>query len=220
MDGSLGYISVGFAGALVGAVELAYRYRDDPWSSFARFAGLLYVMVNAAASVLVLYVIRVLAWDFGVEGDDAVDLVRILVAGFGALALFRTKLFTAAQGEESVAFGPSRILEMLLDISDRALDRKQATIRGTQVAEIMAGVSFAKAYSVLPVYALGLLEGVDAEEQKRVAADVGALAGSETMDDAAKALGLGAALIRVTGADVLRQAVVGLGESISRSVET
>lgn len=209
-----GYVFAGAIGALVGASELAYRYRDNPWKSLWRVPGVLYVIVNGAASVGALYVIRELGWDFGQTDPDRLRLVQTLVAAFGAVALFRTKLFSAAQGEESVSWGPSRLLEMLLDISDRALDRRQATVRGAQIPTIMAGVSFAKAFNVLPLYVMGLLERVDKDEQARVGGDVAALAKDRTMDDAAKALGLGAAIIRVTGPDLLRQAVLGLGDSI------
>lgn len=211
-----GYVFAGAVGALVGAAELAYRYRDDPSRSLRRFAAVLYVAVNGAASVGALYVIGQFDWDFGQDEPSQKALVQTLVAAFGAIALFRTKLFSAAQGEESTSWGPSRLLEMLLEISDRSLDRNQATTRSQQVAEIMAPVSFAKAFNILPVYVMSLLERVDEEEQVRLAADVKALADDTTMDDGVKALALGAAVMRLSGPDVLRQAVAGLGDAICR----
>lgn len=217
MSGWPGYLVVGLLGALVGAAEIAARYRDTPGRSLVRPAAAMYIGVNGAGSVLALFTIRTLGWDFGVEAASGRHLVQVLVAGLGAIALFRTKLFSAAYRDETHPWGPSRLLELLLGVSDREIDRNQARTRSEVVAEVMSGVSFSKAYAILPTYALGLLEGTSDEEQRRLAADVKALVEDSTMDDASKAQALGVALIRLTGPDLLRQAVTALGDSIRRS---
>lgn len=217
MAGGLGYLFVAFLGTLVGVAELAARYRDDPARSLRRPAALLYVTVNTAGSLLALAGVRAFGWDFGVEQASAREFVQVLVAGLGALTLFRTKLFSAAYRDETHSWGPSRLLELLLGVSDREIDRDQASMRSRVVAEVMSEVSFAKAYAILPTYALGLLEGSSDEEQRRLAADVKALVDDATMDDASKAQALGVAIIRLTGPDLLRQAADALGGSIRRS---
>lgn len=214
MEGRLAYLLVALLGTIVGATELAARYRDDPGRSLLRPAAALYIATNAAGSLFALYAIRALNWDFGVEDASGEALVQVLVGGLGAIALFRTKLFTAAYRDESHAWGPSRLLEQLLSVSDRSVDRGQAQTRSAIVADVMAPISFEKAYSVLPTYALGLLEGTSAEDQSRLAADVKALLEDNTMDDPSKAQALGVALIRLTGPELLRQAVTALGASI------
>jgi len=216
MSGWPGYLVVGLLGVVVGAAELAARYRDDPGRSLRRPPAAVYIAVNAAGSLLALFTIRTFGWDFGVESASGRNLVQVFIAGFGAIALFRTKLFSAAYRDEAHAWGPSRLLELLLGVSDREIDRGQASTRSEVVAELMSDVSFSKAYAILPTYALGLLEGASEEEQLRLAADVKALVDDTTMDDASKAQALGVALIRVTGPDLLRQAVNALHESIRK----
>lgn len=216
MGGGQGYLLVGVLGALVGGAELAARYRDDPGRSLFRPAAIVYILVNVAGSLLALYAIRALEWDFGVERGPGRSLVQVLIAGVGAITLFRTKLFSAAVRGETHAWGPSRLLDLLLGVSDREIDRDQARTRSQVVAEVMAQVSFAKAYAVLPTYALGLLEGTSDEEQEELGRDVKALVEDTTMDDASKAQALGIAVIRLTGPDLLRQAVTALGNSIRR----
>jgi hypothetical protein len=216
MGHAAGYVVAVLFGVVVGATEIAYRYRDSPGRSVLQPGGIAYTLVNGAASGGALYVIRAFGWTFGAHGRSSVDLLRVLVAGLGAVALFRTKLFSAAtKGGETFSWGPSRLLEQLLAISDTVVDRKQAEQRSRDVAEIMSNVSFDKAHSSLPTYALGLLENTSADEQARLAQDVGALLQDQTMSDELKSQQLGVALIRLTGPDLLRQAVTALGASIA-----
>jgi hypothetical protein len=178
----------------------------------------MYILVNCVASVSALYVVRTFNWDFGVTGS-ARGLVQALVAGLGSIALFRTKLFTAAYRGESHAWGPSRLLEQLLEISDREVDRRQAEQRSLTIRRLMVDLSFVKASRVLPAHALGLLENASDEAQKRLAADVKALIDDTDMDNAAKVKMLGIAVIRLTGPTLLDQAVNDVLESI-RGEET
>ena len=214
MSGVAGYVVVALLGAVVGGAELASRYRDDIGRSLVTPAAAAYVAANAGGSLAALYAARTLDWDFGVGAGAGQDLVRTAVAGLGALALFRTKLLSASFRGETHAFGPSRLLEQLLAVSDREIDRRQADARSRAAAEAMAGVSFAKAYGLLPAYVMGLLESVAEEDQERLSGEVEALFSDRTMDDAGKAAMLGVAVIRLAGPDLLRQAVTALGPSI------
>jgi hypothetical protein len=209
-----GYVATGVLGALVGASEIAFRYRDRPGAALLRVASIAYALINAAASAGALYVARVFGWDFGAHSTSSRDLLRVLLCGFGALALFRTKLFSAAVEGKTISFGPSHVLEQLLGLIDTQVDRWQAANRSQTVSEAMDGVDFDKAYASLPTYALGLLENADAEEQKRLGEDVAALLKATTMDSAMKSQQLGVAVIRVTGPVLLRRAVVALSPGI------
>lgn len=217
MKGNVGYVAVALLGALVGLTEVLSRYRDDPFRSLASVGALTYIAVNAGGSLFALYAIRVFGWNFGFDSGGSRDLGRVLFAGFGALALFRTKLFTAAVKGESVSFGPSRILEQLLAISDRQVDRKQGILRSRTAAIEMRDVSFQKAFGSLPVYVLGLLENCSEDEQKRLALDVSKLLETTTMDDTSKAQALGVAVMRLIGPELFKQSVKALGPSIKRT---
>jgi hypothetical protein len=79
----------------------------------------------------------------------------------------------------------------------------------------MAPVVFKLAYKALPAHALGLLENPSREEQQRLTADVQALWADRTIDQAVKSQLLGVAVMRVTGPDLLKDAVEALGDAIT-----
>src|SRR5205823_896422 len=59
--------------------------------------ALFYILLNIAASVAALALTRAFGWTFGASGkpgDTTVRWTQALVAGIGAMALFRTSLFT------------------------------------------------------------------------------------------------------------------------------
>jgi hypothetical protein len=111
---------------LVGLGEIVGRYRSDPlWALRHSIFAWLYVAVNAAAGVGALFLIRSFGWTFG--QTHHLTLWRILVAGFGAIALFRSSLFVARIGNSDVGVGPSLVLRQLLDFFEREVDRRSAT---------------------------------------------------------------------------------------------
>jgi hypothetical protein len=160
-----------------------------------------------------LAVIRTFNWTFGQEGT-ARELLQVLIGGLGAVALFRTKLFAGSERGEKVNWSPSGLLERLLAICDSQVDRSQAAYRSEVVKKLMPGLSFTRSYAVLPSFALALLENPSAEEQKKLAADVKALVEDVNLDEQAKILLLGVAVVRVTGAELLIRAVEGLRDII------
>lgn len=216
MTGVWGYVVAGILAGAVGAGELSSRYRDDPGTSVLQVAALLYVGVNAVAAMGALYIVRTLGWSFGTPRGSQRDLLQVMVSGLGALTLFRTKLFTASFKDDAHAWGPSRLLEQLLGLADRQMDRRQAAERSRTASSAMADVSFEKAQSLLPSHAIALLEGVTDEDQERLAADVAALQADQTLSDEAKAQLLGIAVIRLTGCELFENSIRDLGPLIRR----
>ena len=221
MDYVPDYMAVALLGVLVGVGELVSRYRDEPTRAlFARQGGLipalLYVTINALAALAALKLIHVFGWTFG--GDAAQPSTRytqVLVAGFGAMALFRSSLFTLRVGGQDVGVGPSSVLQIILDAADRAVDRRRARGRSGEVSRIMRNVSFQRASEVLPSYCLALMQNLSPEDQAELGRQVKALQPA-AMDDQMKALLLGLALLNFVGLDVLQSAVDALGDKITR----
>lgn len=210
----------GLFGALVGAGELAGRYRDRPWAVISG-PGWLYIALNAALAVAAFALIRTFGWRFGIDPADGdsgpLRATQLLVAGFGSAALFRTSLFTVRVGDQDVGIGPSAFLTVVLNAADRAVDRKRGRNRAAEIEKIMSGVSFEKAAEALPMYCFQIaLQNVSEEEQREVGNVVNTLKASTTIDDGMKALVLGAALLSVVGPDLLRQAVLSLGDRIQK----
>jgi hypothetical protein len=210
------YVVVGLLGAAVAIGELVSRYRDEPMRALMTGSALVYVALNAGASLAALAIVRAFDWKFGVAGSSADANVRwtqALVAGFGAIALFRSSLFVLRVGDQDVGIGPSTFLQNVLGAADRGVDRGRANARSKLDGEVMANVSFDKAHQSLPAFALGLMQNVDSEVQAQVGRQVDALR-TATMPESAKVLLLGLLLMNIVGGEVLRSAVSSLGAEI------
>jgi hypothetical protein len=99
-----------------------------------------------------------------------------LLAGFGAIAFFRTSLFTIRVSGTDIGVGPSTLLKALLDSSDMMLNRWQALNRGAQVRAIMEKVDFDKAKTALPTTCFTLMNEFPAAVQTSVGEQVKKLA--------------------------------------------
>src|SRR5262245_39565395 len=106
------YGGVGLLGALVGAGELISVFRDAPTRALLTKPAIFYVLVNVVAAVAALFLTRVFGWSAGAGAttDDALRVTQVLVAGIGAMALFRSSL-TIRAGEKDVSISPSVVLE-------------------------------------------------------------------------------------------------------------
>src|SRR5207249_7959686 len=124
--------------------ELVARYRDAPGSALRNAAAGLYLAINAAAAVAALGLVQAFNWTFGAGGGSELRWTRVLVAGFGAMAIFRSSLFIVRAGEQDVGVGPSGFLQVVLNATDRAVDRRRAGARAGEVSRAMDGVSFDK----------------------------------------------------------------------------
>jgi hypothetical protein len=203
-------------GALVGTGEIVSRYRDAPERALWTMSALLYILINAAASCAALYVI----WRFkvAVTADSLRTIItQTLMAGFGAMAFFRTSLFIVRVGEQDVAIGPVAFLQVVLSATDRAVDRLRAEARAVSVTDSMEGVSFDRAWTALPSFCFNLMQNVPAEEQKAAAAAVTALKGSD-IDNETKGKNLGLLLLNIVGTKVLQIAVNELAQQIRKTV--
>jgi hypothetical protein len=208
-----GFVAAGVLGTLVGTAELMSRYRDRPSALLGVASAWFYVLLNTAASVGVLWIIRAFDWRFGSNAPDQTAALQVLVAGLAALALFRSSLFNVRIGDQEVGVGPNLILALLLGVADRGVDRVRAKDRSQQVTRIMRGVRFERARVALPAFCLALLQNLPEQEQQDLATAVESLAASE-MTDTQKSYALGLLLINIVGPDVLEGAVTALGEEI------
>ena len=209
------YIAAVVIGILVGAIELASRYRDKP-QALAGIAGAwAYVAVNAAAAGLALMAVRIFGWTFGISGSGhKVVIVQVLICGFGAMAVFRSSFAQIKVGDADTVIGPNAVLASLLAIVDREVDRKRGNSRSADASRIISDVSFEKARVALPAYCLALLQNLSADEQKDLNTAISSLAASP-MNNALKSLNLGLVLMNIVGPELLDSAVQALLQEIA-----
>ncbi|WP_433525059.1 hypothetical protein ACQPZ2_08565 [Nocardia pseudovaccinii] len=174
----------------------------------------MYAAINAAAAGSALLLAHAFGWTFGATRPDSIAVTQVLVAAFGALAIFRSSLFTVRIGSQDVGIGPSTALTILLTAADRGVDRARARERSQQVTTIMRDVSFDRAHLALPTFCLGLLQNCSIAEQQDLGNAVKSLAESP-MTDTQKSYALGILLINLVGAPVLTHGVSALRDEIS-----
>lgn len=204
---------VALLGALVGGGELVSRYRDAPARALYTLPALVYIALNIAASVIALALTRTYGWTFGATGAESLRWTQVVVAGTGAMALFRTSLFSVHAGDRDIGVGPSSFLQVFRDASDRAVDRVRARARGDQVSRIMEGISYAQASAGLPPYCLALMQNVPDEEQVRLTQSLELLDKAD-IDEPIKVRILGLHLMNVVGPHVLIAAVESLRDAM------
>jgi hypothetical protein len=208
------YAVVALLGAVVGGGELISRYRDAPAGALRNWPAAIYIALNVAASVVALFLIRTFDWTLGVaSGGEALRWTRVGIAGTGAMALFRTSLFTVHAGDRDIGVGPSSFLQIFREAADRAVDRLRAKVRGETVSRLMEGISYEKASEGLPPYCLALMQNVPDEEQLALTKSLALLNGAD-IDPAIKVRILGLNLLNVVGPNVLIAAVESLRKQL------
>ncbi len=211
----LDFAMVAVLGALVGGGELVSRYRDAPAGALYNWPAAIYIALNIGASVAALFLIRTFGWTFGVApGGEALRWTQVGMAGTGAMALFRTSLFTVHAGDRDIGVGPSSFLQIFREAADRAVDRLRARARGTAVSELMEGISYDKAAQGLPPYCLALMQNVPDEEQVKLMQSLELLDKAE-IDPGIKVRILGLQLMNMVGPNVLIAAVESLRKQMT-----
>jgi len=213
---------VAILGGAVGVGELVSRYRDAPARAVWSGPALIYILLNVVASVGALLLIYAFDWRFGSTsqpGSAALAATRILVAGFGSMAVFRSSLFVVRVGGQDVSIGPSSFLQMALAAADRAVDRFRAQDRAESVGKVMQGLTFAQVHEALPTFCLALMQNLPDEDQKQLAERVFLLQNS-AMDDETRLLILGLELMNAVGPDTLEAAVASLKRTTPRPADS
>jgi hypothetical protein len=125
-----GYVVfTGALGALVGASELVSRYRDEPVLALRSTAAFMYMALNATAAASAYGLLTTYA-DFIIPDLAQDQLLTSIVAGFGAMAILRSKFFTLrTETGEDISVGPDAAISAFLNAADRGVDRARATQR-------------------------------------------------------------------------------------------
>jgi hypothetical protein len=203
-------------GALVGGVELLGRYRHAPVRALLTVSGGSYMLINIAASWAAYYMIR----EFKIFDNltTAKELTHVLAAGFGSLVFMRSSLFKVRIGDSDIGIGPAAVLDTVLLVADRGVDRREAVSRAQDVTALVAQVNDPRLIAkMLTKYSLALMQNVDEKTSQDLGDAVGKIMSDTEIPDAIKmdivALRLGV----VVGPDVLEAAVDALGDRLTQT---
>jgi len=135
-------VAVSF-GELVGFSEIITRYRDEPLRATFNRYGILYLLINGALSGCAYFLLRAYGARIFPAAQDP-PLLASIVAGFGSMAVLRSKLFVFRTDDgKDIPIGPDLVISSVLRIVDRKIDRLRAARRQQLVFELakrIAGV--------------------------------------------------------------------------------
>lgn len=208
MDEPSDFIFAFAIGMLVGVGELVGRYRDEPAQAIRTRPAYLYSTINGLASAIALVFAHTFHWTFGAaEGTPEGRLMQILVAGFGAMALFRSSLFIYRHEGADIGIGPVAFLEVMLDATDRAVDRHRAQARDKAMASIMGDLALKDVDVALLTLASNVMQNFSIEDQARLATQVKKVRDEPGLADRIKVIQIGLIVMNVVGEEVLRSIV-------------
>jgi hypothetical protein len=123
-------------GELVGFSEIITRYRDEPLRATFNRYGILYLLINGALSGCAYFLLRAYGARIFPAAQDP-PLLAAVVAGFGAMAVLRSKLFVFRTDDgKDIPIGPDLVISSILRIVDRKIDRLRAARRQQLVFEL------------------------------------------------------------------------------------
>jgi hypothetical protein len=203
-------------GLCLGAAEMMGRYRDEPTKIFQATAAWYYLGVNGALAAISLYLIREFGLSFipettgGPEIRDTTQAARIydvLLAGFGGAAFFRSSIMKTKIGDADVSIGPAIVIDTLLKVTDREVDRFRAEQRARRISPLMKGVSLREAIDVVVPFCTALMQNLNAAEREALRKDARSIASETSVDSATKPMLVGLMLVGLVGFGVLEQAI-------------
>ena len=119
-------------------MEILGWYRHAPFRAVFNVNGLLYVLINIAAAGAAYYLLG--AFHLIKDTTDSKDVTHVLTAGFGSLVFMRSSVFKVRVGDSDIGIGPAAILDTLLLVADRGVDRGEAVACAQDVTALVSHV--------------------------------------------------------------------------------
>lgn len=130
-----------FFGELVGFSEIITRYRDEPLRATVNRYGSAYLLINGTLSGSAFFLVHAYAAEYFQPLADK-PFIQAVTAGFGAMAIFRSKLFVYHTDDgRDVPIGPDVVIGSILRIVDRKIDRMRAAVRQQLVFELAKSIA-------------------------------------------------------------------------------
>jgi hypothetical protein len=213
MGENVGIFAAGLIGLAVAYVELLARYRDDPRRAVWSWPAFAYALINGAIAALGAWWLVTFSpatvSKAPAGAPVSVDEVKLaIVAGFGSMAVLRTSLLKLRMNSgDDISVGPAVILDQLLSVVDRAVDRHLAEHRAQIASELAGRIDFDLHRTSLVSLCLVLLQNPSPNEQQQMTSVSQALAGRTDIPSSTKSVCLLLALLGLVGETVLREAV-------------
>ena len=217
---------IGFAALIAGLVayiELLARYRDDPIRALRRAPAALYGLINAGTGALAAWWLCAFSPSLVAASSTGTPLVidgvkLAIVAGFGSLAVLRTSLLKLRTSSgDDISVGPAVIIDQLMTVIDRSVDRHLAEHRSAVAAELAARFNFDTQAASLVSLCLVLLQNPSPTDEQQITSVMRSLIGRNDLTAGVKAMSLLLTLVNLVGEKVLRRAVGALTPAVAKA---
>lgn len=200
---ALFYAATAGLAVFAAGAELIGRFRDEPFRVIGSRPGLVYLALNAVLAAVVLGGLRYA--DPPKPGLPALE--QVLLAGFGARIILRTKIVGGGGKAGAGDTGPGAVFERLLATISRSADRQRATDRLQLVREVLAGVEWIKIRDFFPAELGGALQDLGEQEKNEIRKAREFIERRPYLDDPTRVHLLGYLILAYGGENFLRELV-------------
>jgi hypothetical protein len=197
-------------GCITGLAEVLPRYRDDPMKAARCRAGVVYWLLNGIVSLtvfwaVILYAPASLHLQPGALIAHSDWIKAMLLAGFGAMAVVRAKIFkaTLSNGQE-ISVGPEHVINVLFETANSYIAKSRALERTKLVERIFSRLDFTKLRYRVFTLALIARQSLSPEDQRALGDAVGKIDADSTLPMPEKSLRVGYLLLDYVGEAFLR----------------
>ena len=210
------YLLTFLIGAFVGITEILSRYRDEPWKAAFSQPGVLYMAVNGLVSMGAFWIITNYQI---IPSVDQAGFPAAMAAGFGSMAVLRSKLFVyASEDGKDMSVGPEIVLDIFMTAVDKQIDRKQALRRQDLITSQLSEIAdFDKAIEYFDTAILAF-QHMTREATEGWATEMEKLKASE-LPEKVKIQALGYSLLNITGESHFKQCVGELKKYVQAGTE-
>jgi len=195
------------SGCSVGFSEILSRYRDEPLRATGNRYGLTYLGINGFISLAAFGVLRHYpSAIFPKIADD--NFMASIVAGFGAMAVMRSKLFIFRSDDgKEYPIGPAIVIETILRVVDRKIDRFRAAQREQRVFSSLRNIgNFEQAADYLTASLLAF-QNLSQDEKRDIAAVIQQYREQKSWPPPLKTMAMGFAFLTIAGEENFDQVV-------------
>jgi len=186
-------------GASVGFSEILSHYRDEPLSATFTIFGIAYLFLNGLISLAAFFVLRKYP-------DQILPLVKddylltAVVAGFGAMVVFRSKFFTYRSDDgKDIPIGPSVVLDTIFKTIDAKIDRRRATKRQIRIFEKLHDIQdFGNMANYIEA-SLFSFQNLSQEDKTQIKTILDQYRAMTAWPDSLKSMGVGFAFLNIAG---------------------
>jgi len=133
-----------------------------------------------------------------------------VVSGFGAMVVFRSKLFTFRSTDgKDYSIGPAIVLDTVLKTIDSKIDRRRATERQIEVYNSITGLNYADVADYVEA-SLSAFQNLSQDDKTQIKAVIDQYQSLTNWPDQLKSLGLGFAFLTIAGDENFDQVIVNL----------